>query len=367
MYALVIFTVTFMAVLNTVFQASAPELAAHAGGTYDLVVDSNRSAPIATSSLNSRDDVAAVSEVRRGSVDVRVKDADSLSEGWSGSAISDNWSTQLAPLTPDFDPTFPDQESLWTAVTTGQMSDGAYWIVAPEYSGYEVGQVVELGTEGEDFLLGTVGGLARNSWMINSGIYFTDDLSAVVFGDERPVNRHYVALEAGADAESVADAITASSPEQGVDARTFLSVAKVELNSQEGFLTILQGYLGLGLMIGIAGLSVVLVRSVRERRRQLGMLKAVGVPIQQTQRAFLLEAAFIGSQGVVLGIGLGVLSAWQVLTRSTAFEEDLSFAVPGAWLVGLGVLAMLASLAAAVGPARRAGKIPPAVALRITG
>jgi len=164
----------------------------------------------------------------------------------------------------------------------------------------------------------------------------------------------------------VATDLTNDGVEQGVDARTFLSAAKAETDAQQGFLNLLQAYLGLGLLIGIAGLGVVLVRAVRERRRQFGVMRALGIAAPVIRRAFVVEAAFVAFQGVALGIGLGLLSSWQVLTRSSAFEQGLDFTVPTPPLALLAAGCLMASLAMAAIPAVRAGRTLPAVALRMT-
>ena len=147
---------------------------------------------------------------------------------------------------------------------------------------------------------------------------------------------------------------------------TFLAAAKAETDAQQGFLYMLQGFLGLGLLIGIAGLGVVLVRAVRERRRQFGVMRALGIAAPVVRRAFIVEAAFVALQGVTLGIALGILSSWQVLTRSTAFEANLEFTVPAPVLLALAAGCLVASLAMAAVPAIRAGRTTPAVALRVT-
>ena len=99
-------------------------------------------------------------------------------------------------------------------------------------------------------------------------------------------------------------------------------VIDAELAETNGFMRLMQGYLGLGLLIGIAGLGVVMVRAVRERRRQIGMLRAMGFPAAVVRRAFLLEASFVAVQGIVIGIVLGLVTAWQVMTNSDAFGSQ---------------------------------------------
>lgn len=361
MYALVIFTVTFMAVLNSAFKASAPELARQAGGDYAMVVDSNRSAPLTVEQLESVDGVETVSAVRRGFVEIGP--ADDL-EGWGVSTINASWDSSLAPPTDELASEFATSDEAWDAVLSGH--DGDAWMMAPYDEGFDVGSTVTLQSPSGATADVRIAGTLRNGWLVRSWLYISDDMTDDLWTNVRPVTRHFVDAAEGSE-ETVAAEIQGRWPEQGAETATFRGRADEELQEQEGFLQMLQGYLGLGLLIGIAGLGVVLIRAVRERRRELGMLSAIGVPVRQTQRAFLIEASFIGVQGVLLGIGLGLVSAWQILTRTASFEEGLTFEVPVLWLLGLTVVAVGASMASAIIPARRAGKIPPAVALRVTG
>ena len=73
----------------------------------------------------------------------------------------------------------------------------------------------------------------------------------------------------------------------GVKADTFRALVDDQLSSQAQFIALLEGFLSLGLLIGIAGLGVVMVRAVRERRREIGMLRAMGFPASVVRRAFL--------------------------------------------------------------------------------
>lgn len=360
MYALVIFTVTFIAILNSAFKASAPELAAQVGGQFDMVVESNRTSPLRADQLLDVDGVGAVSEIRRGFVD--VVDGERAADGWVVSTINSTWSTDLAPTLGARADEFDDDAGAWTAVASGDL-----WIMAPADEGFEVGQEVVLQTPSGPTTSVRVAGLVRNGWLVDAGLYVPDALAEELWVNEPPVSRHYVAMDAALPRAEIESEIQGRWPELGAETSTFLRQAEDALDEQEGFFQMLEGYLGFGLLIGIAGLGVVLIRSVRERRRELGMLAAIGVPVGQTRRAFLIEASFIGVQGVLLGIGLGLVSAWQVLTRTAAFEDDLTFDIPVLWLAGLMVIAVGASLGAAAIPARRAGRVPPAVALRVTG
>jgi ABC-type antimicrobial peptide transport system permease subunit len=128
----------------------------------------------------------------------------------------------------------------------------------------------------------------------------------------------------------------------------------------------MQGYLALGLVIGIAGLGVVMVRAVRERRRQIGVLRALGFSRAVVRMAFLVEAGFIAVQGVVIGVGLALIVSYQLLVQSDVFgDQGIGFTVPWVSLAILLAATLAASIAATLVPAQQASRIRPAVALRI--
>jgi len=111
---------------------------------------------------------------------------------------------------------------------------------------------------------------------------------------------------------------------------------------------------------------VVMVRAVRERRRVIGVLRALGFRARTVRRAFLAESTFIALEGVVVGTVLGVLTTWLLYQNSPAFGT-LTVAFPIAWgpiAVTVGAT-LLASLAATVLPARRAAGVRPALAVRV--
>jgi putative ABC transport system permease protein len=132
------------------------------------------------------------------------------------------------------------------------------------------------------------------------------------------------------------------------------------------FFRLMQGFLALGLAIGITGLGVVMVRAVRERRRTIGVLRALGFRARTVERSFLLESGLIAVEGIVLGSVLGVLTTWLTYQKSAMFE-GVRITFPIEWLT-IGVLCVatvLASLAATLTPARNAARIRPAVAVRV--
>jgi putative ABC transport system permease protein len=126
-----------------------------------------------------------------------------------------------------------------------------------------------------------------------------------------------------------------------------------------------EGYLAMGLIVGIAGTAVVMIRAVRERRRQIGTLRALGFGARPVGRSFAIESAFIAIEGTVIGAVLALVTLYDIVSLSDSFGQ-LAFSVP---YVQLGILlaaTVAASLLATVWPAVSASRIRPAVALRTT-
>ncbi len=128
---------------------------------------------------------------------------------------------------------------------------------------------------------------------------------------------------------------------------------------------LIRGYLALGLVVGIAGIGVIMVRAVRERRRQVGVLRALGVQATAVRRAFVVESAFVAAEGLVIGTVLALVTAWSI-TLTDAFGAGMGFRVPVVGIAGVVVGTLVCALLATAAPARAAARIRPAVALRIT-
>ncbi len=136
--------------------------------------------------------------------------------------------------------------------------------------------------------------------------------------------------------------------------------------ANRGFFQLMQGFIALGLLVGIAGLGVMMVRAVRERRRSIGVLRALGFQAQTVQRAFLTESLFVTLEGVVIGAALSIATTYMLFKNYEMFKTaGGGFSVPWLTIGVLLVVATLASVVATIWPARQASKIEPAVAVRI--
>jgi len=112
----------------------------------------------------------------------------------------------------------------------------------------------------------------------------------------------------------------------------------------------------LAIFIALLGIANTLALSIIERTRELGMMRAVGMTRTQLRSMIRWESVIIAIQGTLLGIVVGVLFGWALVT-ALSDEGIETFRLPVATLVVIVVLAALAGVLAAVWPARRAAKL----------
>ena len=122
---------------------------------------------------------------------------------------------------------------------------------------------------------------------------------------------------------------------------------------------VLAAIAGISLLVGGIGVSNIMLVSVQERTREIGLRKALGARTRDITAQFLVEAVVLcgvgGVLGIALGVGLAVLAA--AVTPLPAAVTGWSVALAFGVSVGVGV-------AFGVFPARRAGRLDPVVALR---
>jgi putative ABC transport system permease protein len=170
-------------------------------------------------------------------------------------------------------------------------------------------------------------------------------------------------------AEGASAAAAAEDLEKGF-ARNGLQATVLEEEIQDSGTTnnilnrLLTGFMGLGLLVGIAALGVIAARSVVERRQQIGMLRALGFQKSQVRLAFLLESSFIALLGIGLGVALGAALSGGLIDSLSEDIAGVTYKVPYVAIALVVAFSYAASLLTTYLPARQASKVYPAEALR---
>ncbi len=136
------------------------------------------------------------------------------------------------------------------------------------------------------------------------------------------------------------------------------------LNAQSVSTSLIRGVVMIVVVLGIAS---VLVVSVVQKRREIGILRAMGATRGQVLRVFLLQGAVVGAAGSALGIALAVVLIW-AFTHFVKGSDGLplfSITLPLATALKVAGIATVCGVLAAIAPARRAAAMDPAQAIRI--
>ncbi len=196
------------------------------------------------------------------------------------------------------------------------------------------------------------------------GIYVNETDYRALYG-EPDYQTWYLRLADGADSERAAKAIKAALVTKGVQAESIEQMIEDVMAMSRGFMRVLQSFMALGLFVGIAALGVISLRSVVERRQQIGMLRAIGYQRGTVALSFMLESGFIALMGIASGVIGASILAWSLLT-STAFAGTarIGFAIPWPDVIGYSLTAFVFSLLATWWPSSRASSVAVADALR---
>ncbi len=137
------------------------------------------------------------------------------------------------------------------------------------------------------------------------------------------------------------------------------SIAEKAMNSL-GFLTISATVIGLITLIGAAiGLMNIMLVSVSERTREVGLVKAIGGKSKMVSRQFLMEAIIISVLGALFGIVLGIM-----VGNLFSIVLNTGFVIPWNWVIYGIIICTIVGLLAGLYPALKAGRLNPIEALR---
>jgi putative ABC transport system permease protein len=115
----------------------------------------------------------------------------------------------------------------------------------------------------------------------------------------------------------------------------------------------------IGLVVGAIGIANIMLVSVTERTREIGVMKAVGARNRDVLTLFLVEAGLLGAVGAILALPVGLVVGY----AATRYAE-VTFALAPAWMATAVVVGVVVGVVAGLYPAWRAARIDPIDALR---
>ncbi len=209
-----------------------------------------------------------------------------------------------------------------------------------------------------------IGVLAQDETLAQGSLQVNRSLLDALNGEPVQPEAFYVRVAPGVDVHTAAQALERALLNSGIEATVLADRFAAGQAAVRGILRLLQGFLALGLVVGIAGLGVVSSRAVVERRQQIGVLRAIGYPAFSVALLFVLEASFIALTGMGVGAVTGMVLGDKMFGQFYTLATEQAFPLPWGSVAGILVLAYLVSLLAVILPAWQASRIYPAEALR---
>jgi putative ABC transport system permease protein len=368
MYALVVFILTFITSISFMIDKQVSAATADVSGGAKVFVRSSPANPVSISALTRTPGVAAVAPLSQSEASFAL--ANSPEEHfWPMTAFDDSL-LKLGPPALEDRGFYRTDLDAWTSV----LSDPNLIIADPIFLqrggppnfSVKVGDrltIINPLTGGSHDV--AVAAIATGDGLIANGMLYGWRGAHQLFGDRLVPSRSYVALVPGTNAETFAAHLQSEFITNGAEGFSIAALTDEAFSMTHQIFQLFEGYLAMGLLVGIAGIAVVMIRAVRERRRQIGTLRALGFPAQAVGRSFAIEAAYVAVQGTLIGTLLALLTLYTIVSRSDAMG-DITFAVPYVQLAVLLAGTVVASLVATIAPAMSATRIRPAVALRMT-
>ena len=379
MFSLVVFAVVVLSGYSALFGNYIADLGDEAGGDFEILAfGEGIDGDLSTWNLGGADaeDFDGFAVISAGVINAERSDGDGdrlmlYVNGFDtnftdhGALTLDVWAEELGPT----------QADAWQAVLDDQSLVIIDHSLTRQPPGFGVHSSLNL-TVGSQILISdpTNSGINRTVYVAGilkqeSSIFMTGIIMNASFAEERfdaEPTYAWFSLPEGTDAATqaaLADEIERGMIEQGIA----VFVIEIEFEKAQAFFlsmfNLLQAFLGLGLAVGIAGLAVVTIRNVSERRHQIGILRALGFQRGMVVAAFLVELSWVSFLGILNGALVGIGFHYSLYERFLK-DDGAEFLMPWAEISAIIIGAYALTLIATVWPVLKAASIRPAEALR---
>lgn len=421
MFALIIFTITLLSMMVSLFSGNIEQMTEEQSGGYDMIVHTDPEYPLThlddqitkSENFSSRDFSAVVPLDTAYVMMYPVRQSDGSPEEQQ-QLIDENMGMDFVEFMEQEDSAWYDligctdqffkesdfelegwdedkydgYEDVWKAVQEGPdlvVLDTSRMLEEGEEDGEGHGPFGGGGTfrvmAGDSLIIRDIQGTARVVEVLGftksrliEGIFISSDVVTGIGEGKFASEASSIALirfddgVSGSEQKDISKKIEQEFLASGM--KTFIVKEELEgmLGTMTSFITLMRAFLSLGLVVGIAGLGIITIRSVAERRQQIGMLRAIGFKRGMIMKSFLIESSYIALLGILTGVGLGIiLSLRFYLSNSMGPGFSGGFTIPWGTLALISLFSYGLTFLATVGPSRGAARTLPAEALRYVG
>ena len=392
MFTLVVFTLVVGGTVSTAFVSAANDLDTFGGG-FDVRASSSPAAPVgdleaALAKQGLGDDIEVAASMSVLPVQAEQTGAGAEPEDYVVRGLDDAYLEHTTYGLASFAKGYGSAEEVWSAIAAEPGLAVVDPLIVPRRSNFNFGVPPDFRLSGfyiedqgfepvevtvrdpqtaQETRLTVIGVLSDAVPLELAGIQTSQETLAGAFGERAVPTMHLLALREGADAPAVAAEVESALLANGVEAEALSDVLADTVGASITFNRLVQGFMGLGLVVGVAALGVIAARSVVERRQQIGVLRALGFRRRMVQLSFVLESSFIAVTSILVGTILALLVALNIIRDAQAepsWAGRLEFVVPWANLTVVFLVVYAVAIAATLAPALRASRVYPAEALR---
>ena len=392
MFSLVIFTLAVVGFINAAFASSLDDTRKFSGGidiaaavSFTNPID-DLGARIEESPALDASEFAVIGATSGLPVRIRQQDTEQEPQDWFVTGIDQSYAEAVTYGFGLRDERYPADRDVWSALVEEENVVVVNAEMVPAASDFDTGEpdltfqlegfqrdggelpevYLEVYDAAEEQMaelrvIGVVEDQAFFAPTVITGIGTLQRLAPV----ELPFLSYQIVLRDPSRAEEIATALEDEFLEHGVQADSLEKIVRDLTALNLTFNRLIQGFMGLGLVVGIAALGVIAARSVVERRVQIGVLRAIGFRRGMVQLTFLIESSFIALLGIALGLGLGFGLSASIIKEIGETIDGVSYTIPWETIILVVVVAYGASLLTTYLPARQASNIYPAEALRM--
>lgn len=201
------------------------------------------------------------------------------------------------------------------------------------------------------------------------GIFMSRENMILNFGMLGMVNSVFTfEVESSYDIEATARALEAEFWPLGMNSIVVREIAETTIEMINSMFVLFELYLDMGLVVGVAGLGIITIRSVVERTPEIGILRSLGFKRSSVRNAFLIEILFVATLGVLIGVVTGIIVSYEIFNIMIGeMGGNITFEVPWLKIAYVTAIAYIATILCTIIPARNAARIAPAEALRYVG
>jgi len=376
-FALVIFTITTMSMIIGMMGTNIEKQVQEASGGYEVFAFCNPVVPI-KNLTKDLEDKALLSKIEKytsltsGEVNISATIDSGETIYYSMLGVDDSFIEENEFYFSNFSSEYSTEKEVWYAIRNDPelvIIDGSFGpqnaIVTtgpPSQTSLDlnVGSIIKIKDKNDELVEKKVIGILDTTLI--TGIFSYNIYVEEEFG----INTSTVflfSIKTNLDVDETAKQIESAFLENGMQTMVVKTVVMMMINTMNQFFYLFDAFMALGLIIGIAGLGIITIRSVHERRQEIGMMRAIGFKKRMVLSSFVIETSTIAIIGILIGTILGIFTGY-IIWRDSFSELGFDFMINWQPIILISFIAFVFTLLCILPASRKASRIPPAEALR---